>query len=96
MEPDVIAEIEQEVTRVLNAHPRVKREMTYLLNVYRSTLENCIEQMGEAYVDVADTQKDRNKIDARLRRIGIAVLETGSDWEHLHEWYRERTKERKL
>lgn len=88
--PDIVTEHEQEVASMLIANPCIAREITYLLNAYRSTLENCMEQMREAHIDVADTQKKRTKIDNRLRRLGIPVLETAGDWEDLHEQYRKQ------
>ena len=82
---DFITEDERACAALLATHPHETYLLIRLLNGYRELASMCMEMMHQGECDTADVVRSLDKKDAAMKRLGIPVVETLEDWEHLRK-----------
>ncbi len=77
---DYVSDEDREMQRILDAHPALRYHLTLLINSYRSKIMLCVEEMIAQHIDTADILIAADKCDARMRRIGLPLLDDTEDW----------------
>jgi hypothetical protein len=76
---DATTDHDREMRHILDEHPKLKERITRMANGYRSLLQNCLEQMAEARVDVADTVIALYWRDMDANLLGIPLANVASE-----------------